>query len=305
MAVIKLKDEIIAEKSIKEEAEYYLRIFRQSCNGRKLMAKAHFHDDIEMIYATDGSFDVFLNGVMYTFSKGDLLIINSKEVHRIIAKTDGFNSYIWFRFASELVYSAEQSLFEIKYVLPFLMSNSEHEKVITSEKLVNSGIPEIIQEMYDEYTEKEYGFELAVKSYICKVFLWILRYWHNDGVNLNIDENRTGKTAVDLSKVFSYVSENYSSDIMVSDMAKMCCMSYSYFSRVFRETTGQTFSEYVNFVRLREAQRLLATTDMSVTEVAFRTGFSSSSHFVCRFRKAKGITPKQFKKQFAMSPQTR
>ncbi len=293
-----IKDAVIIEKNLKEESDYPFRIYIQSCIGKKIMAKAHIHDDIEMVYATEGEFDVFINGEKYSFGKGDLLIINSREVHRIIAKNEDINSYYWMRFPAEMIYSAEQSLFEIKYVLPFLLSDSTHEKVICEKKLENSGIPEAIKQLHKEYNDKNYGYELAVRINICKVFLWILRFWQEDGVNLNIDEHKSGKTAVDLSGVFSYVSENFASEITVSDMAKLCCMSYSYFSRLFSEITGQTFSEYVNFIRMREAQRLLVTTEMTVTEIAFNTGFSSSSHFISRFRKIKGITPKQFRKQF-------
>lgn len=281
------------EGNLKECSPYLFWSHIQTKETAGIMAMPHIHDDIEMIYALKGSFEVFLNGNKHEFGKGDMLLINSREVHTISAISSG--QYICVKFAPELIYSAEQNVNEIKYVLPFLLSNSTHEKIIPAEIVKDSCIPSSMQEISEECTNKKYGFELAAKMNICRIFLWILRYWNSNGTNLNLDSSEK-HSAYQISKVFTYVAENYASDITVSQMAKLCCMSYSYFSKVFKDVTGQNFSEYVNYVRVREAERLLATTEMNITEIAYRAGFSSSSYFVCKFRELKKMTPKQFRK---------
>ena len=68
-------------------------------------------------------------------------------------------------------------------------------------------------------------------------------------------------------------------------------MSYSYFSRCFKNVTGKTFKEYLNMVRINHAQRLLATTTLSVTQVALECGYNNISYFIAVYKSLKGETP--------------
>lgn len=283
------------ERNLKETASYLFYVSHQFKDGKGTMSGAHIHNDIELIYATSGSFAVFLNGKRHYFLSGDLLVINSHEVHKIDTLSDGLNSYIVLKFSPELIYSAEQSIFEIKYILPFILDSATHQKIISAPFLEGSCIKEAMYELVEENNNRDYGFEIAIKMDICRIFLWILRFWHKNGVNLNIDSSSLENYNSRMSKVFSYISENYSQNITVAQMAELCFMSYSYFSKIFKKITGKSFNDYVNYIRLREAERLLATTEMAVTEIAYSTGFSSSSYFVSKFREHKNMTPKKYR----------
>ena len=93
-----------------------------------------------------------------------------------------------------------------------------------------------------------------------------------------------------------FIANNFRDDITVSDAAAMCNVSYSYFSRIFKQITKHSFSEYLNYIRITEAEKLLASTDLSMTEIAMQTGFSTSSYFIQQFKLHKHISPKQFRK---------
>jgi AraC-like DNA-binding protein len=60
---------------------------------------------------------------------------------------------------------------------------------------------------------------------------------------------------------------------------------------------GKTFTNYLNYIRITEAEKLLLTTDKSMTEIALEVGFSSSSYFIQQFRQYKDISPFQFRKK--------
>lgn len=102
-------------------------------------------------------------------------------------------------------------------------------------------------------------------------------------------------------KLFDYVSEHYSESITAEDAAGICSMSYSYFSRFFKRVMKKSFSEYVNFVRISEAEKLLVSTDLNITEIAMQTGFSTSSYFIYQFKKMKSVSPKQFRNRFVQN----
>jgi len=161
-----------------------------------------------------------------------------------------------------------------------------------------SAIPHLLFEILEECTLRKYGYELAVRTKINEIFLWFLRYWHkqNKSIDLNIASYQSAASR--MGDVFKYVSENYGSDITAYDMAELCNMSYSYFSRSFKKIMKKSFSEYLTYVRISEAEKLLITTDMNITEIAMQVGFSTSSYFIQQFKNIKMISPKQFKKNF-------
>lgn len=137
---------------------------------------------------------------------------------------------------------------------------------------------------------------MAVKTDISRIFLWIVRYWHN----LNMDPENEYTLSDDLIKrmqtALDFISENYSDDIKASEVAKKCNLSYSYFSRIFKQYMKKSFTEYLNYVRITNAEKLLISGNYSITEIAGLCGFTTSSYFIQQFKQFKHMSPKQFKK---------
>ncbi|MFR2464209.1 MAG: helix-turn-helix transcriptional regulator [Clostridia bacterium] len=63
----------------------------------------------------------------------------------------------------------------------------------------------------------------------------------------------------------------------------------------------KTFREYLNFVRISEAEKLLLNTDLNITEIAMEVGFSSSSYFIEQFKQLKSISPKRFRQRLLVT----
>jgi AraC family transcriptional regulator len=95
-----------------------------------------------------------------------------------------------------------------------------------------------------------------------------------------------------------YVRENMASDITVMELAMLVQMSPSHFTRVFKATFGVTPYRFVMYERIEGAKSMLASTNLSASQVAMAFGFSSQSHFVKVFRQFTGVTPKQYKTGF-------
>lgn len=271
---------------------------RQHTDGAAACCMAHYHTFIELIYCVGGTFGVWLNNSNYTLRTGDLLVINSKEVHIIKSISEDGGEYIVLRFEPEILYDSSQDIFEAKYLLPFVMNNSTPQKIFTHSEIYATEIPGLMNNAINEYLNQQIGFELAMRSDICRIFVWILRYWNSNGISLPAAGALTSEYIKSMHIVLDYISEHYSEEISAESMAKLCNMSYSYFSRIFKRVMNKSFNDYLNFVRIMEAERLLASTDMNITEIAYETGFSSSSYFIKIFSKYKNISPSRFRKQF-------
>lgn len=283
-----------------DNVELPIMIHHQQSVGTVICTPAHMHEYIETLYCTDGSYVIWLNGMRYEFSKGDLVIINSREVHSIYSLTESTGGYICARFLPDTIYTSTASAFDIKYVMPFILSNSKHPRVFKCEEIENTFIPDMMNEILDEYRNKEYGYELALKTDIARIFLWIVRYWHNLNIDFSAPDISSRDMLERMQMALDFISKNYYDDIKASEVADMCNLSYSYFSRIFKQYMRKSFSEYLNYIRMSNAEKLLASTDMPITQIASECGFATSSYFIKMFREYKGISPKQFRKTFTM-----
>ena len=104
-----------------------------------------------------------------------------------------------------------------------------------------------------------------------------------------------------LEKAFSYISANYMNPVTLEETAEHVHLSPAYFSSVFKQACGTSFSDYLNLIRIEESKRLLSNTDYSILNIAVAVGYRDQSYFSKVFKKYTGMTPKQYR-QPAESP---
>lgn len=98
-----------------------------------------------------------------------------------------------------------------------------------------------------------------------------------------------------IKKAIQYISQNFAGTITLDDVAGHVHLNSAYFSTIFKQSTGSSFKEYLNMVRIEESKRLLANTNYSVIDIALATGFEDQSYFSKVFKKYTGLTPKQYR----------
>jgi len=106
---------------------------------------------------------------------------------------------------------------------------------------------------------------------------------------------RNGEPAL-IQRARAYVHTNYATELSLSRAASSLNVSRFYLCKLFRKTTGSTFSRYVSAVRVERARRLLLNRNLRVSEIAFEVGFQSLTHFNREFRNATGHSPTEFRK---------
>ncbi|MDF2537210.1 MAG: AraC family transcriptional regulator [Herbinix sp.] len=291
-------DYYVEKRSINGEIPLQFSAHAQETLGATTMAQAHIHDYIEIIYTLSGEYQILLNNKEYNFQTGDMVLINSNEVHNIISLHTGMNKYIVIKFEPELLYTTSQSVFEMKYVMPFILNESTHQKIFEREEIEKTVIPDIIDGIYQEYTAKKYGYELAIRANIYNLFLFILRRWNIQNVDLNINPDIPKDIVTRLQTVFDYIENNYQNDITALDMSNLSHISYSYFSRLFKKVMKRSFRDYLTYVRISKAEKLLTTSELNITEIALAVGFTTSSYFIQQFKLYKEISPKQFQLKY-------
>lgn len=105
-----------------------------------------------------------------------------------------------------------------------------------------------------------------------------------------VNDDKSGK----LQLALSFVEEHFAEDIKISDIAEATFISESYLRRLFSEKYNMTPVQYVNYIRIQEACKLLKNKKFNISEAAQKVGFNNMSTFITNFRKVKNQTPGQW-----------
>ena len=100
-----------------------------------------------------------------------------------------------------------------------------------------------------------------------------------------------------IEQVCGYLAANYRQKFSLTEVAARFYLSPYYLSRLFRRVTGQSIVDYLNNRRIEAAQKLLETTELSISAIAEQTGFASAAHFRRVFREVMDISPLQYRKK--------
>ncbi|MCM3629562.1 response regulator [Paenibacillus glycanilyticus] len=107
-----------------------------------------------------------------------------------------------------------------------------------------------------------------------------------------------------VKEAIQYVDEHLDEPVTMRDVADYLHMNASYFSVLFKEQTGLTFSDYLTRRRVQRAKELLTSTRLSINEIAEKAGYQTAKYFVKVFRSHEGVSPGQYRKGVAHAEET-
>ena len=103
-----------------------------------------------------------------------------------------------------------------------------------------------------------------------------------------------------IKRAVQFIEKNYHKKIKLDDVAECVGFSKEYLSRVFKENMYMNYRNYINFVRIRNAENLLLKTKLPIKEVARKIGFDDSCYFTRIFKKVNGCTPVKFRSVYSL-----
>lgn len=149
--------------------------------------------------------------------------------------------------------------------------------------------------------EQDY-FEFARRLELCRSLeemeKWLVELTEKAG---QIFSNKISGSSNLVKKVLAYIQENYHRELSLAELSRVIYLSPDYFSRVFKEHTGCSFSEYILNLRVEKAKALLADTDLPVGEVGKKAGYPDSNYFSRVFGRAVGVSPSRYRQEVVSS----
>lgn len=120
---------------------------------------------------------------------------------------------------------------------------------------------------------------------------WLLAL--HEQINSRFDSNKNRQK---IKQAIAYIQENYDKDLNMAVVSNHISMNYSLFSYLFKEHTGSNFVNYLKGIRMEEAKRLLAETDLRIIEISAKIGYDNEKHFMKLFKASCGVSPSEYRK---------
>lgn len=249
----------------------------------------HWHEELEFCYVQAGSVKVATAGQSQTFQKGEGFYINSNV---LTSMTDGVDCIIDSHLFHPVFLGGHfKSVFETKYLNPVIQNKNLDMLPIRGETGIQKRLLQKIHQLSQLQSQQD--VELQTRNLLSEIWLLLLEELKNTQL-----KSSTVKNQDRILTMLTYIQENYARKLTLEEIAQACAVSTRECLRCFQTSIRQSPMEYLIEYRIQAAARLLETTNLSVTEIAMRTGWGSNSYFTKMFSRIRGKTPNTYRKEY-------
>lgn len=241
--------------------------------------KYHNHDFYELEIVLNGKIRTEINGTTHDLSEGSMVLITPSDVHR----------YIGIDSPAELI--------NLVFIPKNVESYSFVASVLSGESVIcklsgdsKNSILFFIQKMRTESTNPQLLNHRYISLLLSCLMIELKRIKEQKGMQ----EQEQSKEAV--RKAIIFTRTHFKEQITLEDAAKVMNVSPVYASKLFQQSLGYGFKEYLINLRLEYAASLLAYTDESITDISYFAGYNSISYFSRGFKKKYNVSPAEYRK---------
>ena len=258
-------------------------LFKNKAVRGRDMLEMHSHSYHELYFLLSGERRYFVGHEIYDVEPGDLVLIPGDTLHRTTSPAKrGYERYV--------LYFNEDDISDFvsgigKEVFDEFINKGCITLPVEQSDIVRRSLELIEREDY----KHDFLTHSIKKNVLEQIILVIIRHGEK--------KEKVKREAEDkMEQIARHISENYKSEITLSEVAAMAYMEETYFSKKFKKLTGFGFKEYLIYTRIKAAQKMLWQTDASVTEISDTCGFSSSNYFGDVFKRYIGVSPSEYRR---------
>ena len=254
------------------------------------MDNKHWHDECEIHYILEGKRCFFIDDQTHRATEGCLSIVDAQQMHRITnADKETYHERILLLVEKEK-FLAVSSFFGID-LNDFFQTNVGVVEIPEKDRM---HIERLMTDMAFEINGKESNYQNIVQLRLVELFTYLIRLRENgmrgQGEAAGFDGGHT------VFKVVDYIKNNCAQARSLEEVAKRFYIEKSYLSRIFKKSTGYTVNEFINIQKIKNAQKLLEDTAISIAEIAVLVGYENITYFTKVFKRYLGFTPLKYRK---------
>ena len=254
----------------------------------------HWHNEVELILIVSGNLKIkFHNDTQATIdcSPGDIILISPGTLHEYLSDTPGGEKLILLFDLGG--YSQVSSLVPLLKTLPPYVHIKQKDYPLENARLQN-----YFWEIDRLYGESDEFLQISVYSLVTLILAQIGSMHLGDTPAAAEVPDYQHKNVDKLVLVTNYIDSHRSDDLTVEQLADLAGFSKFHFERLFKSYMGISCYQYITKRRILMAKELLGDTDLSVMDIALRSGFFSLSTFNRVFKDVNGCSPTEFRKLY-------
>ncbi len=274
------------EKKTHGSIGFPFEIYHNICN-HGLCLFTHYHREFEIIYIHSGDGFAYIDNESYRVSNGDILFVNSEQLHGIVSASEEDGMFTSIVFAPEFLGKADE--ITVQFITPILNRSLQIPTLVRNNDELIAYMLQLSAQDNEKY------FYLKAKSLIFKI--WEILISQSVSVFSSANDTRLK----DIKTVIDYIEKHYSQKIALDQLAKLANMSKVYFCRKFTEIVGISPIRYLMQIRIEHSCSLLENVNIGIGNIAMECGFSSFSYYSEVFKKIIGCTPQSYRRKLANS----
>jgi len=245
---------------------------------------AHWHDYLELLYLQSGSMTAIIQGQPYSLCPGELLAVNSLEIH-MTHTTEG-SHYFLLQIPSALMQEYFPNFDQLHFQT--LLQVCHDSKSLAK-------ITDIFNQLFQSYHLKEDGYQLLFSAHLYTL-LYHLYKQHTTLISPNIESPKRDFNRIAI--IMGWINQHFHSPLTLTAAAHKLNISKEYLCRLFKKYMGQTFLEYLYTVRTMNVYEKLKKNDTPLTLLLEQSGITNYKIFMRTFKQLYGDTPRNIRKQF-------
>ncbi len=270
---------------------YQFECFQVEYVGEGTSASRHLHPATEIIYINSGKCTAEVNNRLIEALTGDVLLFRSHILHSIY--TESGCSYTVLKLEPRAIINM-LSTPSSEYALYFL-----NEQFGSQVHFGGSDAARLAPYFLKAASFMKSGMEidiLSARAAAAQLLCEILKL-QNEIKDTPNASKISNTSMLRIYQSIIYIDAHFNEPLTAEDCARHVSVSYSLYSRNFKNVTGKTFSIYLKELRLNHAKNLLLSTDKSISDIATSCGYNHISHFIKEFKAYTSLSPLKFRKE--------
>lgn len=285
---------IIRFENILQDA-FPIEIFEQDSALSPIDVADHWHDCFELLYMLEGEAVQWVNGRKLTLHPEDILLLHSGDIHATVCDSRRHTRIFVLKFMPSVLDARYTQPYAPIHLAGFINATPEERRPLCEAHA--DFVRPRLEAIATEKKAQQPGADLYIRSYILLLAGYFVRQGLIRTLSDAASETSPYKPLSSINQMIQYMEERYSEDVSLRDIARLTHMNYAYASRYFKKLTGRNFKQYLDYIRVSEATRLLLYTPDSITQIAAKCGFSCSQAMARTYARMTGQPPSALRRQ--------
>ena len=255
-------------------------------NDDYITVHPHWHDEIELLYVLRGSAFQQVNEHTFNIAKGDVVVIRGQDIHATYTLEPENTEILVVMFDTSIINSQTDM---IQTIFNEFNTCTTFPYPINADDNTGMEIAELIKSIHYEFVGDNAARELFIVSYCASLLGLCMRTYLTKSNNAKHPLNV--KKA--LEKIFTLIDDNYERSISLKEAAEVSNFSIPHFCRLFRQTVGMSFIDYLNHYRINKSIQILKN-GTTITETAQLCGFGCINSYIRTFKKYNTLPPSKY-----------